>query len=586
MQICEKQFNPKGELIKIISDGEERIFTYGAYGNLLQAQIFKDGEETQTENYTYNGLGELIRKSVASDAVNQTYSYTYSENYSRDLAVSGFGDFVFKPLKDACGRNIGKEIFNGENKIAGENIIYRKVGDHGTHMPLAVKFTDGTDIRYLYDRRGNISQITENGEVSARFVYDELNRLSKEENKVFGMTCKYAYDNNGNILYKLTETKDGQEKDVYEYVGDKLVSYNGETCVYDNLGNPVEYRNKTLVWEYGKRLVNYGGVTFTYNAFGKRMSKNGINFVYDNEGNLIAQSDGLQFIYDRTGIVGVIYGGETYLCRKDIQGNITALIDNKGEAVVKYKYDGWGNHAKQSSPGYEELAVKNPFRYRGYYYDEETGLYYLQTRYYDSETGRFISQDGVQYANPEQINGFNLYAYCANNPVMNIDPTGKIAIGLIIALTLLGIGFVAGGTANAVKSYQSGSSGWKVAGDFFLGGSIGLATIGGILAIGGVFLGALNVTILGITGAQLFAVGAVAFNLVATIAAPIFGFVMSPINFEIPKWLPQPNLLPNLSHSVLKNKKEIKWETKIILTLLNLRETFLKKPEKFYLLNS
>lgn len=479
-------------MIKIISDGEERIFTYGAYGNLLQAQIFKDGEETQTENYTYNGLGELIRKSVASDAVNQTYSYTYSENYSRDLAVSGFGDFVFKPLKDACGRNIGKEIFNGENKIAGENIIYRKVGDHGTHMPLAVKFTDGTDIRYLYDRRGNISQITENGEVSARFVYDELNRLSKEENKVFGMTCKYVYDNNGNILYKLTETKDGQEKDVYEYVGDKLVSYNGETCVYDNLGNPVEYRNKTLVWEYGKRLVNYGGVTFTYNAFGKRTSKNGINFVYDNEGNLIAQSDGLQFIYDRTGVVGVIYGGETYLCRKDIQGNITALIDNKG----------------------------------------------------------------------------------------------KIAIGLIIALTLLGIGFVAGGTANAVKSYQSGSSGWKVAGDFFLGGSIGLATIGGILAIGGVFLGALNVTILGITGAQLFAVGAVAFNLVATIAAPIFGFVMSPINFEIPKWLPQPNLLPNLSHSVLKNKKEIKWETKIILTLLNLRETFLKKPEKFYLLNS
>ena len=485
VQICEKQFNPKGELIKIISDGEERIFTYGAYGNLLQAQIFKDGEETQTENYTYNGLGELIRKSVASDAVNQTYSYTYSENYSRDLAVSGFGDFVFKPLKDACGRNIGKEIFNGENKIAGENIIYRKVGDHGTHMPLAVKFTDGTDIRYLYDRRGNISQITENGEVSARFVYDELNRLSKEENKVFGMTCKYVYDNNGNILYKLTETKDGQEKDVYEYVGDKLVSYNGETCVYDNLGNPVEYRNKTLVWEYGKRLVNYGGVTFTYNAFGKRTSKNGINLVYDNEGNLIAQSDGLQFIYDRTGVVGVIYGGETYLCRKDIQGNITALIDNKGEAVVKYKYDGWGNHAKQSSPGYEELAVKNPFRYRGYYYDEETGLYYLQTRYYDPETGRFISQDGVQYANPEQINGFNLYAYCANNPVMNIDPNGTaISIFLISLLIGVGLGMITGGTLSGIAAYQEGRQGLEMFASI-AGGAIMGGAMSAVMVIGG-----------------------------------------------------------------------------------------------------
>ena len=102
-----------------------------------------------------------------------------------------------------------------------------------------------------------------------------------------------------------------------------------------------------------------------------------------------------------------------------------ALIDSSGNVVVEYKYDAWGNHeATVADETYVALAEINPFRYRGYYFDEETGLYFLQTRYYDPVVGRFISRDSIEYADPETICGLNLYAYCGNNPVMFTDLWG------------------------------------------------------------------------------------------------------------------------------------------------------------------
>ena len=97
--------------------------------------------------------------------------------------------------------------------------------------------------------------------------------------------------------------------------------------------------------------------------------------------------------------------------------------------MVNYIYDVWGNHAVLDANGADitdpnHIGVLNPFRYRGYFYDVETGLYYLQTRYYDPEIGRFITIDGIEYLDPETINGLNLYAYCGNNPVMNVDSIG------------------------------------------------------------------------------------------------------------------------------------------------------------------
>ena len=103
--------------------------------------------------------------------------------------------------------------------------------------------------------------------------------------------------------------------------------------------------------------------------------------------------------------------------------------------MVEYVYDAWGNHAVLDANGNDltdpnHIGNRNPFRYRGYFYDVETGLYYLQTRYYDPEIGRFLNMDDISYATPEQIHGLNLYAYCANNPVMNTE-VKNIGINLL-----------------------------------------------------------------------------------------------------------------------------------------------------------
>ena len=107
--------------------------------------------------------------------------------------------------------------------------------------------------------------------------------------------------------------------------------------------------------------------------------------------------------------------------------------------MVKYTYDAWGNH---TITDYTEFGLGsiNPFRYRSYYYDTETGLYYLKSRYYDPQTGRFINIDDISYLDPETIGGANLYTYCLNNPIKYVDPSGNsVIMSLICASIFLGI---------------------------------------------------------------------------------------------------------------------------------------------------
>ncbi len=270
----------------------------------------------------------------------------------------------------------------------------------------------------------------------------------RENNTTFGKIT-YEYDNAGNILckavdgkrYKYTYSQNGWkdqllERSYKEYDGTTVHEY----FKYDLLGNPVIYRNRTLSWQ-GRRLLSYANkeysVNYTYDVDGIRTSKHAITsagtvnskYVYDGN-NLVAEqrnNEWIYYIYGVDGIAGFSHNNEVYLYRKNVQGDVTHIYRQEETdtltQVAHYAYDAWGNC--EILQNVNNVATLNPFRYRSYYFDEETGLYYLQSRYYDPELGRFISADSIEYLDPETLGGLNLYAYCGNNPVMAVDPNGN-----------------------------------------------------------------------------------------------------------------------------------------------------------------
>ena len=306
--------------------------------------------------------------------------------------------------------------------------------------------------------------------------------MTRNDNVAFGKTTTWSYDNNGNIIakyeYAITAkpTRELHLLDcnyipyTYDDNSDMLLSYGNETFVYDAIGNPTTYRGKNVMWTAGRRLISYNGGVFLYDARGRRISKNGVTFTYDSNGNIIKQSNGLEFLYDHTGVFAVQYNGATYYYRKDIQGNIIALLDSTGAVVVKYRYDAWGKCKVLDATGAEitdntHIGILNPFRYRSYYFDHGIGLYFLKTRYYDPEVGRFITIDDISYLDPDSINGLNLYAYCLNNPIMMIDNSGCAPAWwqwLVSGLTLaagIALCFVPGGQVFGVGLIVAGASG-------------------------------------------------------------------------------------------------------------------------------
>ena len=135
-------------------------------------------------------------------------------------------------------------------------------------------------------------------------------------------------------------------------------------------------------------------------------------YVYDEAGSPIG------FKYRTTGYA--IGAFDSYVFGKNLQGDIVAIYNTSGTSVATYKYDAWGNVISATGT----MASVNPFRYRGYYYDTETGFYYLQSRYYDPAIGRFINADGY-VSTGQGVLGNNMFAYCGNNPINRVDLTGQ-----------------------------------------------------------------------------------------------------------------------------------------------------------------
>ena len=236
---------------------------------------------------------------------------------------------------------------------------------------------------------------------------------------------------------------------------------------------------------------------------------------YDGSGNLRFERRGrteINYIYDAGGIRGMkvtvptddpstYYASSEFYYVKDSLGNIRVILDKSGNIMVEYNYDAWGNFIAEKvrevciGSVTVDLVSLNAFTYRGYYYDKESGLYYLINRYYDPTTGRFISPDDVGYLDFESFFGTNRYAYCLDDPVNESDPTGHFAIStFLIGLTVTsliswglseifgaqivgGVGSIANGISSILSSvslFAFGPVGWVIGG---IGIVAGLASI-------------------------------------------------------------------------------------------------------------
>ena len=321
---------------------------------------------------------------------------------------------------------------------------------------------DDTTYRYEYDAVGNITKISkvlsdDTAEPLYSYTYDKLNELTEVFDYTNLAKHTYTYNTAGNMTKEVNTYYNSSSVPVssttikYAYSDsnwkDKLTNYNGQTITYDEIGNPLSYRDgMTMTWKNGRQLATLqdedNDITYNYDSNSVRISKNvnGVEYTYTYlNGMLVYETRGeakFYYSYDANGILYSIsytltddVDPLTYYCTHNSRGDIIGIYNYIGELRAKYEYDAWGNVLSITDADGNEITSAthvgnlNPFRYRGYYYDAETGLYYLMSRYYDPVTHRFLNADGYFQSGGDVLD-YNMSAYCRNNPISFVDPTG------------------------------------------------------------------------------------------------------------------------------------------------------------------
>ena len=256
---------------------------------------------------------------------------------------------------------------------------------------------------------------------------------------------QYEYDQGGNILSKKKYVNGAlEESKAFTYGNanwrDQLTAVDGVAITYDQIGNPLDDGTWTYTWQNGRQLARMQSVdidaSFVYNENGLRVQKtvNGIVTDYTLHGKNVVHmtqgNDELHFFYDAQNKPAVVvYNGVPYSYVKNLQGDVVALLNSAGAVVVSYVYDAWGRPISKTGTLASTLGTVQPFRYRGYVYDEETEEYYLCTRYYSPEMMRFVNSDLI--INQDAVLGGNCYCYVSNSPICCIDDSGAIVFTLV-----------------------------------------------------------------------------------------------------------------------------------------------------------
>ena len=481
---------------------EQYSYQYDSLGRLIHSrQSTADGALIQVTQHMYDDANRMTSQTwqFGTGLYHQQYSYT---GVKADGATDGSVDGTISaitttvPGRSAITSTYGyntlrqltsKTVKQGDTGVYTRSYAYDRIAvDSGNRMGTRLAstgYTFGSSSRsftYTYDEAGNISRIVTAGTSVPKaaqlkeYTYDAQGQLATEKNGS-GTTFGYAYDTAGNIR---SITKDGAVTKSFGYTNPswpdlltsvtangttKDVLYEGQSQTSDlpSSGNPVTYYNGkdyTFTWTKGRQLasatVDGKQVSYTYDMSGVRTSKtvNGTTYNYTTlSGKVMRQQWGnksLEFIYDDGNQpFAMIYNdGSTstlYYYVLNAQGDVIALLNANGTLAASYNYGAWGNYSVHGADGKKTTDATfighiNPLRYRGYYYDRETRLYYLQSRYYDFANCRFINADTFATTDANGFLSANMFAYCENNPIMRVDADGEI--WNVIAGAVIGAG--------------------------------------------------------------------------------------------------------------------------------------------------
>lgn len=451
-------YDEEGELTEKVNTDTGLKYVYGENNKV---DVYKTSDNTLVQSYTETETeADEENNIVAKTDVTETHFGNTYTSVSKEKSIEyTSGSNTVQYSYETTGTD-------EDEKVSSETIKYNGV--------------EALPTKYTYDDNGNISTKTYSvydndqkfdfpvvneyddknrltsygyGTPYEYFYYDDQDQISRVDNEYDEYTSKYSYDSRGNIVSKdiyyytrdSLENKKPRSTTTFTYANsgwkDQLVSVNGVELTYDANGNVLTYGDREYTWESGRNLaeIKDGSNTYSYkyDENGIRTSKtvNGVTTYFNTrDGVILSQTDGTDtwyFQYDKNGTpIGFILNGTQYFYLTNQFGDVFGIIDENGIQLVTYTYDEWG-YVKRVICGQDEekLANTNPIRYRGYYYDTETGYYYLQSRYYDPSICRFINSDVPEIAKISKgiTAGSNSFAYCNNNPINDSDPSGAFS---------------------------------------------------------------------------------------------------------------------------------------------------------------
>ena len=453
-------YDGDGNIVRSIDITSKKEYNYeyeeGRIVRATEADIELSGEIVTTKvivntvKYYYDTEGKMTKK-VITPASGSAQTIYYETNDDKTIVkFSAGGRTVTSHSKtDSFGRKVFDELQLGTDFVSRQFVYHAgkvtaahkekaKVKSSATTQLVSqIILSDGRTLSYEYDAEERITKVTDSIDGTTEYTYDALGQLLTET--VNGeVVNSMEYDNYGNITKKNGKAYtygDAKWKDL-------LTRFDGKTIEYDAQGNPVKYLGHTLTWEKGRQLKKFDNNVYTYNAKGIRTSKtvDGVKHTYILDGTKILcetwDDHTLIPIHDNeNSVCGIIYNDAPYYFIKNVQGDIIAIANKNAETVARYSYDAWGvpNIIFDSSDC--KIATINPFRYHGYFYDEETGLYYLLSRYYNPDLGRFINADSIEWLGTNKcIIETNIFVYCKNDCVNLSDEVGFGGVDTLLSV--------------------------------------------------------------------------------------------------------------------------------------------------------